>query len=218
MAANDPLLAHNWTKTRVLEALDKAERIEIVRFLDARYRERFFEPIKTLKKAPGNESGYGFAVMALCCLMIETIESYREGLPSTSADDMKALQGVSANTTGGDYTLRPPFQNCSGAVFENFFKCQKHQKFFSGVSGKQFFEDVRCGLLHQAQTKGGWLISRRGKYLDVSPTPSINRDEFSERLEECFEDYLKELEADQNWNSDIWKAVRKKVYWLAHSC
>ena len=217
MAAKDPLLARNWTKTRVLDCLEKEQRVEIARFLDDRYRERFFDPIRYLKKAQGNESGYGFAIMALCCLMIETIESYRQGLPSTSKDDMEALEKLPANGTAGEYSLQPPFKNCNGKVFEEFFKCDSHKKFFPDVPGKSFYLNIRCGLLHQAQTKGGWLIGRKGKYCDEGPPGSINRDEFSERLEECFHEYLKELAAEQNWDGPIWKPTRMKVYWLAQS-
>jgi hypothetical protein len=217
MTAKGPFLARNWTKSRVLECLDKKQRLEVTKFLDDRYRERFFDPIRCLKKAQGNEAGYGFAIMALCCLMIETIESYRQGLPSASKDDMEALEKLPVNGTSGEYSLKGPFRNCSGWVFEEFFGFDNHKRYFPDVSGKTFYQNIRCGLLHQAQTKGGWLIGRVGSYWDEGPPGSINRDEFSERLEECFRDYLRELQAEQNWDSDTWKATRKKVYWLAQS-
>jgi hypothetical protein len=213
----DPFLARNWTKTRVLECLEKKQRFEIARFLDDRYRERFFDPIRCLKNAQANEVGYGFAIMSLCCLLIETIESYRLGLPSTSERDMKALAKLPVNKASGEYSLQGPYRDCSAEAFEKFFECGNHRKYFPDVSGKIFYQNIRCGLLHQAQTKGGWLLARTGEYWDEGPPGSINRDEFTDRLEACFREYLRDLAAEQDWDSDIWKAVRKKVFWLAHS-
>lgn len=74
-------LARNWSKSRVLDCLEKAQKAELVRFMNERYSERFFDPIRCLRSASGNSQGYGFAIMALCCLLIETLECYRQGLP-----------------------------------------------------------------------------------------------------------------------------------------
>jgi hypothetical protein len=81
------------------------------------------------------------------------------------------------------------------------------------LDGKQFYKKIRCGLLHQAQTKGTWRLLREGKFWDDS-AKSINRDEFAQRLEECFGDYLKRLR-EGNWDEGIWKNARRKIWWLA---
>jgi hypothetical protein len=36
---------------------------------------------------------------------------------------------------------------------------------------------------------------------------------FAFGLERAFDSYLKEL-ADSNWQSDLWKNARRKVWWL----
>ena len=208
-------LAYNWTKLRVQDCLDRHERTELIRFLNDRYSERFFNPIRCLKRAPGNQQGYGFAIMALCCLLIETIQAYRKGLPCTYEKDLKRLAAGAINQDApGDYRLQEPFKDQIGKPFQDFFLSPAHMNYFPGVDGDIFFREIRCGLLHQAQTSGGWKIVCVGRFWDDSTAKSINRDEFSQRLEECFKGYLQELNEEQSWDGDIWKPARKKIWWL----
>jgi hypothetical protein len=207
-------LALNWTKSRVQQNLDNAEREELVRFLHERYTERFFNPIRVLRQAPGNYRGFGFAIIALCCLLIETLQCYREGLPSSHKKELRRLEASPLNAAAPpDYKLKVPLDAGSGGVFCRFFKQREHQKFLPGVDGTTFYEEIRCGLLHQAQTKNGWRIVSSGKFWDP-PIRSLGRDEFSQRLEECFTSYLQDLKGELIWDEDIWKAARKKIWWL----
>src|SRR5260370_380850 len=80
---SDLRLAANWPISKVRRCLRKKDRDGLVQFLRERHDERFFKPIRYLKGAPGNIQGYGFAMMALCALLVETIQSYRDGLPTT---------------------------------------------------------------------------------------------------------------------------------------
>jgi hypothetical protein len=213
--ANEVKLAFNWPKPRVQECLGKSQRLEIVRFLSDRYNERFFAPIRYLKQSQVGSAGYGFAIMALCSLLVETIECYRQGLPSSSNNDIGPLKASPAHASAPvEYKLDTlKFPN-SGEIFKNFFARNQHQAFFPGVDGEIFFKNIRCGLLHQAQTKDAWRIGRTGKFWDGDPVKKINRDEFSERLEGCFNAYLDELKAEPNWDSDVWKSARRKIWWL----
>lgn len=208
-------LAFNWTKTRAQSCLDNAQRDELVRFIHERYNERFFGPIHLLRQAFGNQRGFGFAIMALCSLLVETIQCYREGHPSSDEGELQQLSKRPENSTAPlPYRLSAPFNVGSGKIFERFFRHPEHQKFLPGVDGEIFFKKIRCGLLHQAQTKDGWRITRNGSFWDLGGA-SINRDEFSMRLEQCFNGYLGDLSAESNWDSDIWKGARKKIWWLA---
>lgn len=213
--AGEVSLASNWPKSRVHDALDKAQREEIVGFLSERYTERFFSPIHTLRQAPGGHKGFGFAVMALCCLLIETLQCYRQGLPSSDEGELKKLETLQTNGEAPPaYRLVAPFHAGSRNVFCEFFKRPEHQRFFPEVDGRVFYEAIRCGLLHQAQTKDGWRIIQSGTFWDPAPTKSINRDKFSQRLEECFRSYLQDLKDEPSWDKEIWKAARKKIWWL----
>jgi hypothetical protein len=207
-------LASNWTKTRVLDCWDEGQKHELIRFLDERYRERFLNPIGVLRETPGSEQGFGFAIMSLCCLLIETMQCYRMGLPSSHARELSGMAQSSSNTNApGECRLSGPFTHDaynSQIVFERFFGEPKHQTLFPGVGGCEFYRNIRCGLLHQAQTKGTWRIVRVGRFWDENKK-AINRDEFAQRLEECFENYLAELAEDDG----VWLSAGKKIWWLA---
>jgi hypothetical protein len=214
-------LARNWEKDKVLQCHDSRERQALVCFLRERYSERFFEPIDCLAHAAGSRKGFGFAIMSLCCLMIETIQCYRLGWPSSFPKDLSDWASLPENLAVPEpfYRLVGPFDRInysSEIVFKSFFDEPKHQTYFSELKGKgdAFYRLIRCGLLHQAQTKGGWRIIMHGQLWDDTAGKTINRTEFSRRLDGCFEAFLQELET-ANWDEEVWKNARKKIWWLA---
>jgi hypothetical protein len=212
---NEVRLARNWTWSRVRECLDKRQKFELIRFLKERYTERFFNPIRCLREASGNEQGYGFAIMALCCLLIETVECYEEGLPSSAGKELNDLTGSVKNKEAPDqYKLPKPFPiRRGGDAFHSFFDKMEHRPYFPGIDATEFYANIRCGLLHQAQTKGTWRLARTGIFWDASKK-NINRDEFAQRMEECFNGLLERLDKSE-WDADIWKKVRRRIWWLA---
>jgi len=207
-------LSSNWTKSRVQECLDNGQRDEILRFLKERHAERFFCPISMLRHSPGNYKGFGFAIMALSSLLIETIECYRQGLPTSADSDLKDLL-VGCQISLSLRNHLPKELPGSKQIFIDFFGRPEHKKFFPGVDGELFYTKIRCGLLHQAQTKGQWRIIRSGKSWDPASL-TINRDEFSARLEECFEGLLDELKST-NIAQGSWPNVCRKVRWLTET-
>jgi len=72
-------------------------------------------------------------MMAVSCLMIEALECF--------------LQGWSSS------------ENRSKAAFCLFFDAHDQFKDLRGY-GQHFYKNVRCGILHQAETTGGWRIRR----------------------------------------------------------
>jgi hypothetical protein len=79
----EPELAIDWPSSRVQKCLESSDRTGLITFLKTRYEERFFKPIHKLNTASGNYRGFGFPVMALCSLLIESLQCYRYGLPTT---------------------------------------------------------------------------------------------------------------------------------------
>jgi hypothetical protein len=216
----DPLLARNWSKSKVLRYHDNQEKVGLVCFLRERYSERFFRPIECLSDASGNQEGYGFAILSLCCLLIETMQCYRLGWPSSHSKELEKLASLSYNSGVPDpeYRLTSPFDQISSKrAFEEFFNEAKNKPFFPDVKGTVFYQSIRCGLLHQAQTKDGWRISKSGRQWDDSPgSEAINRKEFSESLWDCFNSFLEELET-AGWNQNPWPRARKKLWRLAQT-
>jgi hypothetical protein len=207
-------LANNWTVERVKACLDRAQKEELIRFIHDRYEERFLGPIRLLSRPDSSGRGFGFATMALCSLLIETIGCYRKGLPTSAHADLEDLQEGYLVSDELKKKLPKPLPG-SRKIFIDFFEHEKHKRFFPDVSGEIFYTKIRCGLLHQAQTKGGWRITRSGRFWD-SDALTINRDDFATRLAECFNDMLDELRATDVDKGD-WPNVCVKLRWLVET-
>lgn len=94
-----------------------------------RLRGRYLDPMNALVKDDVNKNG--FAVMALCCLLIETLMQFVEGLPSTP----------------------------SGRNKRSYSDFMVHYLRFNREESTRFYEDIRCGILHSAQTKNGSCLT-----------------------------------------------------------
>ena len=87
---NEVFLANNWSVSTIINCVQTKSRDQLIIFLEERFNERFFEPIRRLNFQ--NREGFGFAIMALCSLLIETLQSFRYGLPSTNSRELEDLQ------------------------------------------------------------------------------------------------------------------------------
>ena len=76
-------------------------------------------------------------------------------------------------------------------IFKSFFNNREPFKNYTPkISGKRFYIDVRCGLLHETQTKNGWIIRAEG--IDKSiENKIIFRNNFQRELEDLIIDYKK---------------------------
>ena len=161
---------------------------EIARFIRKRFTERYITPFR------GDRSKkHGFCTMAICCLMIETLESFRQGWGDTKGRGCKAFNGF--------------FKRCK----ENGLKLGE----FAAIS-KDFYEGVRCGILHQGETTNGWRIRRKGPLYDPS-AKIINATAFHNELENALKRYLSALE-ESDWESKIWQNLRRKMKHVIANC
>ena len=158
----------------------------IAEFIRQRFDERFLVPFENIPSSLRS----GFAQMAVCCLMIETLESFYKGWKGTG--------GVK----GED-------------VFEGFFTRVSYFHDFQSIGGK-FFTHIRCGILHQAETTGGWLIRRNGVLVDPI-NKVVNADKFMQCLRKSLGDYCEELKAAK-WNDKVWQKCRRKMNAIIEHC
>jgi hypothetical protein len=144
-----------------------------------RLKTRYLEPINAIK-SKGSNSGEGFAIVTIQCSLLEFLES--------------CYTGMNYRHTGplGQYEYSK-----SGPVFVSFlterepFKTQ-----FDKPLATDFYEKVRCGLLHEARTKGAWVIRARTstRIVDpVQPKPTLNRNAFQEAILEFIRNYRNEV-------------------------
>ncbi len=210
-------LSSSYSDDTVEKLLTSKDTCELVEFLRERHEERYFQPLRLMGNAAGNEAGYGFAMMSLCCLLIETFQCYREGLPTTSGKECKVLLEIEKReSVPTEYSLEhipQPQKGAGEAIFKNFFKEQK--EFFPKVDGKEFYKSIRCGLLHQALTKNNWRIRKNCATLCDPNGQEIDRDLFAEALIRTFAAYLTELRSkSKSWSDDLWQKAARKIWWL----
>jgi hypothetical protein len=127
---NELELAVGWSITRVEGHLNAAEKDALIAFVSQRYEERFLDPIRTLRLAPHHSRGYGFAIMALCSLLIESLQSYRYGLPTTNAGEFDRLASFNPPP---EFEIPPKDQKSGTQVFSDFFSYAPHQRLFPNV-------------------------------------------------------------------------------------
>ncbi|SDS50997.1 hypothetical protein SAMN05216503_3291 [Polaribacter sp. KT25b] len=160
-----------------------------VHFFEERIKTRYLDPIHAIQKLNINE-GEGFTMLNLQCSLIETFECFINGW-------LFYLEG--RNLVWKDKEGKVASYNNkvnSRQIFISFF--DKFKDEFHDLEGRDFYSNVRCGLLHETQTKGNWIIrvdtedtKKCYKYDDGNYI--IYRNNFQEKLEQLLEEYRKAI-------------------------
>jgi len=134
-----------------------------VEIFKIRIASRYLEPVDLLIKKDNDripiDRRYGFTILAIDCLLIETLQSFREGLTDT--------KGKSKDMFINFLTQRESFKD-----------------YFKKDDAERFYCDFRCGILHQAEIMGDSLLRSVGnvKGKDFNGTPYINRSKMHELI------------------------------------
>jgi hypothetical protein len=204
-------LAPGCSITEVESWLAAGDTQRLASFFWKRHEVRFLAPIECLRKAAETYSGYGFSMMSLCCLLIETVQCYRDGMPTSSRKEWGLLVDIqSTEPVPPEYFLPTVLPKTGRAVFEKFFF--DFQSDFP-MAGQDFYENIRNGLLHQAQTKSGWTIDAKGSVPCDPLNKRINRDLFVQKLRICINNYFQVLRC-ASWGDANWTNAAKKMWWL----
>jgi len=139
-----------------------------------------------------NDIDSGFLKMAISCLMIETLESFRQGKKDTKK------KGVGLK------------------MFKAFFATE--EKLFPGFKdiADDFYSNIRCGILHQAETTNAWRILRKDDLLDKK-NKTINATKFVKAIEKSLENYINSLKSN-NINDEIWVNALFKIENVCVNC
>ena len=138
-----------------------------------RIQERFMEQIHQLSYDYETNS---FAIMALECLLIETLGQFVSGKDNNN--------------------------NCSAYEYQSFLKNQLN---FTPENAKNFYQHIRCGILHQAQTNAQSALVAYGYdvifYEDELFIVSV--DLFCKKIDDYFYAYCNKLLDKHNTNLRI---------------
>lgn len=127
-------------------------------FLRKRLETRYLEPIDTILgvaknqrgvssinegEIPAKNVGEGFSIVTIQCALIEFLAALKKGINFNDEAPVCKFEYYK-----------------SGPVFFDFLqKEEPFNKWFSNEKkAKDFYKNVRCGLMHEAGTKGGWRI------------------------------------------------------------
>lgn len=187
----------DWTSLD-LSRSNSADWTKAIEIFKDRIDGRYFKQIETLDNNKDRTVGLfsGFAIMSLACLLIETIEQFWTGNIQTSR---KIKTGQKKSNISND-----------ALTFFSFFKRSEKFKTFFDTEEKAniFYAKIRCGLLHQGQTKGKSLIHiKKGEPMlkwinesNIAEGLSIQRRLFVDEVKVVYEQYLQELEKPHNLN------------------
>lgn len=161
--------------------------------LAARIHERFIEPIDYLiaaeKPKLAIERRFGFAVLAIDCLLVETLGAFIDGLEDTERNS------------------EPTF--CKFLATRPLFSAD-----FTKDLAKQFYKEFRCGILHQAEIGGDSKVWSVGPLVRVvRGRVIVNRNKLHEQLKTEFQNYLAELRDPKN--VDLRKNFREKMDFIS---
>jgi len=154
-------------------------------FFVQRLKLRYLDPIGVLQ-SNGTFQGEGFSILAIQCSLIEFLESTTQGL---NYKWVRHSQDLGAH----EYCK-------SGNLFVSFLsKRSPFSATFDAGSAHDFYTNVRCGLLHEASTKGGWKVWAKGPTGSVADVANriVYRDNFQTALAEYIYSYGREIEATQ---------------------
>jgi hypothetical protein len=146
------------------EAHDKAKWPTMIQIFEDRINHRYLDAVEILRKTDTDNSAprFGFAIMALDSLLIETLAQFYKG---------------KRRSPGGG--KNGPFY--SRFLYEGSFVFSKH---FNKPSAYLFWDTIRCGILHQGETKASSKIKKTGckPFENIGDGLIIYRDKFHDKL------------------------------------
>jgi hypothetical protein len=182
MTALQTKLSSSVTVAQYKRLEESNERQAVAQFVRERFDERYFSPIESTPR----EKKHGFTILAVCCLVVETLESFYQGLGDTKGK--------------------------SKDMFASFFSRDTPLKVFGG-GNNWFYYDIRCGILHQSETRNGWRVRRTGPLFDPNDKV-IDATKFLRELRRAVDTYAAQLVHDDR----LWELFKKKMQAVCDNC
>jgi hypothetical protein len=185
---------------------------KVVDAFEKRMNDWYLEPIRSLRAASGH---YAFAVMALNCLLIDTLSQFESGSTESSAGAFKKYIHKRLKKFAGPVKYKIDYQRMDHGKLKT--------KQFSDIA-EVLYTGFRCGILHQAhvplygsirpanhrvsQRKSGLAVYAQSK----TPCPSVivNPWKLFEDLEHAFQRYVDELKDPATKHDQLRDNFKKK--------
>lgn len=191
MANNQVILAtyddgREITVDHIHQWMSNSNVYELSKFIYQRLYRRYIKPFEYKNQDYKKDYKDGFSIIANCCLLIETYISFT--VPS-----LKTTHGKSEKCFGYFFVTNPRFLCFSdGGLTAAQYANTKDRAKDSGIP-HDFYVNVRCGILHNGETRNGWKISRSGKLFDATEK-KINATEFMKEMKKTIKEMHQRLE------------------------
>jgi len=172
------------------DMIERKDKDGIAEFIFFRLFSRYIRPFSFDNSEYKKKYKNGFSIMANLCLLIETLQSFKNGWGDSNSNSQKA--------------------------FKHFFHNNPHFKELK-QKAPEIYKNVRCGILHQGETTGGWKITRKVEIFYDPKTKTIDAVMFAEQMEKCLCDYRKDLKTAE-WDSETWDNFRTKMRKIIKNC
>ncbi|MFN8114472.1 MAG: hypothetical protein U0W65_00045 [Bacteroidia bacterium] len=190
---------------------------EIIERFKVRVEDFYFSPIDSVKE-PNKLKGEGFSILTIQCALIEMFAAFKYG----------KIHKFNKNENDPIYTYKKadacfiPFLH-SEPIFENHFhrfeNSTRHlDQPFSAI---EFYNKVRCGLMHEARTKGEWIINAKKAYKGhetifikkeiTNNKISIDRTILNKQLKKYFKSYLDSLSQNNADGNSLRRLFARKL-------
>lgn len=167
----------------------------MVEIFKDRIEGRFLKPIRLIAEHGDIGEFSGFSILALDCLVIETLNQFYSGLDET--------------------------EGRHGKAFWNFFRNSEFFKnHFSRKKAFTFYSHYRCGILHQAQTKKKSVVRIDQEAMiksvegDISEGLIVDRSKFHDAVENEISTYMKRLKNGGGENAELRSNFLKKMNFI----
>lgn len=154
-------------------------------FFRERIQNRYLNQIRLLNQKPFEN---GFVSMAICCLLIDTFYQFEHGVECTTQNRV---------------------------CYVDFLRNHLDDIFDTQEKADRFYSDIRCGILHSAQTKNGSMLSstqnvvikdiRDGNKYSICVSVVL----MEERLINYYNDYCERIRHDEVTQSNFVKKLKK---------
>jgi len=182
------------------------------KLLHTRIKTRFLNPIDWILEKR-SDVGEGFSVVALQCILIEFLEATYQGKIYTTSRQPRPFEYNSSKQLFSDFLL-------NHKPFSEYFK--------SKANANGFFDNIRCGLLHEAATKEKSRINNAPSHnmlvLFEANDPRnmrIYRENFYRAILEFIEEYRVELLSNRELQINFIRKMDdicgiKRAYYFAY--
>lgn len=188
----DISISPKYRKSHWHEAHKNNDWNKMVEIFEDRIRSRFLKPISLIANDRDIGEFSGFSILALDCLIIETLNQFYSGHDETEGAHDKA--------------------------FWNFFKNSEFFKdHFSRKKAFTFYSHYRCGILHQAQTKKKSVVRIDQSTMiqsvepDISKGLIVDRSKFHKAVEDEIASYMVKLKTGGKENLELRSNFVKKM-------